>query len=127
MSDYLKTKKIGKKLWVLTEPYKMVPKGFITDGASVPKLFHSFLAPMTGLHAEAAVIHDYRYSLDSPSCTQEKADFEFYTNMHITGVNRLKSALVYSTVSIFGKKSFRKKHSALKLNKSYKKYQQHKG
>lgn len=37
-----------------------VPKGFVSDLASIPQLFWSAL-PKTGRHAYAAVVHDYLY------------------------------------------------------------------
>lgn len=38
--------------------YIRVPKGFITDGASVPKMFWNLLPPW-GEYGQAAVLHDY--------------------------------------------------------------------
>lgn len=39
-----------------------VPKGFITDGASIPRIFWSLIgSPFTGLYRRAALIHDYFY------------------------------------------------------------------
>ena len=37
-----------------------VPKGFVTNFASIPKIFHSILTP-DGVHGKAAVIHDKLY------------------------------------------------------------------
>jgi hypothetical protein len=37
-----------------------VPKGFVTDMASVPKLFWNILPPF-GRYTDAAVLHDYLY------------------------------------------------------------------
>jgi hypothetical protein len=38
----------------------LVPRGFVTDLASVPRIFWSILTP-TGRYAYAAVVHDYLY------------------------------------------------------------------
>lgn len=38
-----------------------IPKGFIFDGASIPKIFWSYLSPV-GLLFIPAIIHDYLYS-----------------------------------------------------------------
>jgi len=38
----------------------MIPKGFVFDGASVPKYFRSWLSPM-GVLLMAGLIHDYGY------------------------------------------------------------------
>jgi hypothetical protein len=40
----------------------VVPEGFVTDFASIPRLFWS-IAPPYGWYAEAAVVHDLLYSL----------------------------------------------------------------
>jgi hypothetical protein len=39
----------------------IVPNGFIFDGASVPKIFWSFIRPMAGDMMAAALVHDYIY------------------------------------------------------------------
>lgn len=36
----------------------MVPKGFLTDGASIPRIFWPFLSPW-GSYSRAAIIHDF--------------------------------------------------------------------
>lgn len=40
-----------------------IPKGFVTDGASVPKLFRALLTP-SGILFVAGIIHDYAYRND---------------------------------------------------------------
>jgi len=80
--DYLRTVKIGPKLWMLTEDFTAktprgditVPKGYLTDHASVPRLFHSVCAPAATPVAEAAVIHDWLYNKDSEDVPREFAD-----------------------------------------------------
>src|SRR5262245_19918965 len=49
----------------------IVPKGFVTDYASVPKEFHSFISPR-GPHGSPAIIHDFLYW--DQSCTRQQAD-----------------------------------------------------
>ena len=50
--------------WELAESYVSingkveVPKGFITDGASIPIMFRAIF-PATGKYFSAAIIHDY--------------------------------------------------------------------
>ena len=54
--------------WEVWEDYEfefdnqrlVIPKGFVFDGASVPRLFWSFLAP-TGLLLIPGLFHDYAY------------------------------------------------------------------
>lgn len=51
-----------KEDWVyeLDETKYRIPKGFVFDGASVPKYFRSWLSPM-GVLLMAGLIHDYAY------------------------------------------------------------------
>lgn len=61
---------LGRDHWVVTEPftyyldsldsnlYVTVPRGFLTDGASVPRLFWKLIPPWGG-YGQAAVLHDY--------------------------------------------------------------------
>ena len=35
-----------------------IPRGFITDFASIPKIFHSWMGPM-GIYMRAAILHDW--------------------------------------------------------------------
>ena len=62
-----------------------VPDGFVTDFASVPRLFWSFVSP-TGRHSRAAVVHDYLYTQTEVS--QVVADAVFAEAMHVLGVAR---------------------------------------
>lgn len=39
----------------------VVPEGFITDGASVPRIFQNIFPPLDGDYDAAAVLHDYVY------------------------------------------------------------------
>ena len=40
-----------------------VPKGFVSDGASIPKMFWGLIAPcIDGRTIRAAIIHDWLYS-----------------------------------------------------------------
>lgn len=55
--------KIAKRQWRLNAPFLGVPTGFISDGASVPRLLWWFIDP-AGEAFEAAIVHDYRLPLD---------------------------------------------------------------
>jgi hypothetical protein len=57
----------------------IVPRGFETDYASIPRAFWVILAP-TGKHTYAAVVHDYLYA----SGLKTKEEFSGCTGM-ITG------------------------------------------
>lgn len=67
--------------WYLLEPFVyyadprlepvVVPKGFVTDMASVPSVLES-IVPRWGPHGPAAVVHDFLYW--EQRCTQRQAD-----------------------------------------------------
>lgn len=80
-----------------------VPKGFITDFASIPKYLHIFFSPI-GLYGKAAVLHDYLYS--SKVVTKEKADRLFREAMFVLKVPRWKMETFYIAVKYFGGKEY---------------------
>ena len=75
----------GRVLYEVAEDFKVryhsealnltiiVPKGFITDLASVPRFFWR-LFPPGGVYNEAAIIHDYLYDTN---CDRRFADTMF--------------------------------------------------
>lgn len=78
-----------------------VPKGFITDGASIPKMFWSIFAPF-GQYFQSALIHDWLYSSNNKQFTREEADFLLNEGMIILGVPWIQRVLILRTVRIFG-------------------------
>lgn len=57
-----KIKTISDVLFSYNGKSYIVPKGFISDGASIPKIFWSLIAPcIDGRSIRAAVIHDWLY------------------------------------------------------------------
>jgi hypothetical protein len=48
--------------WQLEKEFKLldvkIPKGYVTDGASIPRLFRGIFSP-TGRYFGAAILHDY--------------------------------------------------------------------
>lgn len=117
---------IGKGRWRLTRiflyinppVYVKVPRGFVTNGASIPKLAWSLIgSPWSGRYARGAVIHDFLYF--SQMTTRYKADRIFYRAMQILGVPFLKRWVMYQSVRLVAwicwnerKKERRKKNHA---------------
>lgn len=87
----------------------VVPKGFVTDYASIPRLFQLFLSKL-GRHREAAVVHDYLYSADTEykNITRKEADVIFSDAMQDKQVPGWKRATMYRAVRLFGGGAFRK-------------------
>jgi hypothetical protein len=104
--DYsrLITAKIGKRLWVVKEPWRTpfgtVPSGTNTDGASIPRIAWIFAGPGDELF-EASVIHDWMYNNGIEN--KEKADEAFYETALAFGVTPWKAKVAYTVVSMFGK------------------------
>ncbi len=78
----LKTAKIGPKLWILLDDMLYdtpmgqfkVPAGYLTDHASVPRVFTSVVPPVQSCVAEASILHDWFYNTDSKDVPREFAD-----------------------------------------------------
>lgn len=73
-----------------------VPKGFITDFASIPKMFWSLVGSPWGKYGKAAVIHDYGYF--KTLYTRKKMDRIFYDGMKVLGVPYWKRKTMYFAV-----------------------------
>ena len=70
----------------------IVPEGFITDFASVPRVLWTFFPPL-GRYAPAALIHDYLYATQTRS--RKASDVIFSEAMKALGVNRGHRFLIY--------------------------------
>ena len=80
-----------------------VPKGFESDGASVPKVLWSFIAPF-GNHLKAAIVHDFLYSKKNDTgINKTLADRIFMKLMEQCGVSRWKMYSMGGAVKLFGK------------------------
>lgn len=84
-----------------------IPAGYVTDGASIPKLLWSFFgSPFTGNYIEGAIIHDYLYWLaickKQPIGTRKEADDIFLNTMIYYGTSELEARVKYRAVRLFG-------------------------
>lgn len=76
-----------------------VPVGFITDFASVPRIFWAIL-PKWGKYGNAAIIHDFLYSTGIKS--RKESDKIFLDGMAVLNVPKWKRYAMYYAVRIFG-------------------------
>lgn len=76
-----------------------VPIGFVTDFASIPRIFWSILRP-DGEYAHAAVVHDYLYW--EQRTTRDAADQVFFAAMVDLGVQPETRVALYEAVRGFG-------------------------
>ncbi|EAN7516516.1 DUF1353 domain-containing protein [Salmonella enterica] len=101
---------LGHYEWRVHEPFTFylsndnsdvieVPAGFVTDLATIPRIFWSLMPP-DGKYAKAAIIHDYLY--DNALRTKKEADLIFLDGMTVLGVARWKRTIMYYAVRLFG-------------------------
>lgn len=90
----------------LWEPLIVVPAGFVTDLASIPRVFQS-LIPKVGKHMLAAIVHDYLCRLDG--FDRRLADRIFLEAMKLLGVNPVRRRLMYWAVAFLTMMIGRKK------------------
>ena len=107
----LNVEPIGNGKWVLQEGFEyhvgcypsdeiiVVPAGFITDFASVPKVFWPIIDPV-GKHGKAAVIHDYCYY--TACYGRIRSDQIFLEGMKVLNVEPWKRQAMFHAVVIFG-------------------------
>lgn len=110
----LRAEKSGK-YWTILQPliYEsdvaqkvfIVPDGFVTDFASVPRLPLAFLLAGDEAH-EAAVVHDYIYS--KHLTTRAQADAVFLEAMKATGEPAWRRTLMWAGVRFGGWIAWRK-------------------
>lgn len=94
--------------WVLKEPLTyedgaltvVVPAGFVTDFASVPKLFWNLAAPTEPDYSEASVVHDRLY--ETHEVSKVVADIIFARAMSIGGTPLWKRRIMWLAVHYFG-------------------------
>ena len=75
-----------------------VPAGFITDGASIPKIFWSIIGGPWGKYGYAAILHDFCYSTQTR--TRLASDKIFLEAMKVLQVNIFKRLIMYRAVRI---------------------------
>jgi hypothetical protein len=114
----LRTEKIAVRTWLLTDDllYRtelldgvlVVPRGFQTDFASVPRWAYSIFPP-TDLYDAATTLHDagYGHALYTPDhqrvhLIKDWTDRLFYEAMRASGVGRIRAAVMYRAVAWFG-------------------------
>lgn len=121
----LHVSRFAEPIWFLLKPitwrpnesqsqYKtvQVPVGFVTDFASIPRVFWSLLPP-DGIYTYPAIIHDFLYWTQTVS--REVADKIFKFSMEEFGVRTLTSKTIYTAVRVAGTTSWNR-NATLKKN-----------
>lgn len=86
--------------------YVRVPREFLTDFASIPRLLWNVLPP-AGLYGKAAVVHDWLYQqrVIRPAgrlCDRAEADRTLLEAMEVLEVHRLTRLVIYAGVRVGG-------------------------
>lgn len=111
MPTYPTSEQIGDQLWRNIKPVLwaaqgvagVVPDGFESDGASVPRQLWSIFPPL-GRYSIAALVHDYLYK--HHSVKRKVADKIFLDLMAYLRVNWFKRKLMYRAVRMAGNSAY---------------------
>ena len=95
------TYRVGSSTFVIT-----VPKGFVTDFASIPEVFWSVDLSPNGRYSKGAIVHDYLYW--TQGCTREQADNILDIAMKEHDVAFVTRSSVYGGVRLGGGSAWQK-------------------
>lgn len=123
----LGTYKIGPRLWILSDDFIVntprgiftVPRGYITDHASVPQLFWTIIPPVASALSEGSIIHDWFYTKESEDVPREFADLCLREIARVNGAMKLTSGAAYRAVRLGASRLYNKSYSWDKLSKAY--------
>jgi hypothetical protein len=76
-----------------------IPRGFITDLASIPRLLR-WMFSVNGISREPAVLHDFLYS--TQPCTRAEADALFLEALKAVGASAVECRALYWGVRMGG-------------------------
>lgn len=94
--------------WELAEDYGEVPKGFVTDGASVPRFLWWLLgAPFEADTIDGSVNHDFDYRTGARP--RNVADANFFGRLLLHGVGVCRAFAYWLGVRCVGWKYYNKK------------------
>lgn len=101
--------------WIVYEPFTycsprvciVIPKGTVTDFASIPRALWRVLSPTDRHVGKPAVVHDRLYREPSIQITRAQADNELREAMNCVGAPWWKRQTVYWSVRVGGGKSFK--------------------
>jgi hypothetical protein len=86
----------------------VVPAGFRTDGASVPRLLWWLWPPFGGRYDQAATLHDYLYRTKYQDLARVVADAIFLEAMAVLGVPPRTRWCIYLGVRVGGWVTYRR-------------------
>lgn len=82
----------------------VVPAGFISDGATIPKGFTWLYPKIGGRYTKAAILHDYMYT--NAIATKKEADTIFEEALKVLGCNKFTVKVFMLGVKLIGKGNY---------------------
>ena len=80
-----------------------IPRGFESDGASVPRFFWRIVCPpLDPAAVRAGIAHDYIFRLQPPNWTRKEADEMFLCFLIEDGISPYRARRAYLGVRLFG-------------------------
>ena len=86
-----------------------IPKGFVSDGASIPRFWWARVSPFDGRYLAAFLKHDYLYSALNTKINRGGADKLLYDDLRASGMGYITANEVYYAVRAFGMICFKAK------------------
>lgn len=83
----------------------LLPKFYITDLASIPKIFWSIVSPARSEFMSAAILHDFLYGCHD-DLSRKEIDSIFYNLLIDNGVSKSEALFFYLAVRMFGGNHF---------------------
>ena len=75
----------------------MIPEGYVTNGADVPRLFWAFFPPNKSDYLPAVIVHDYLCDKEE----YKKADLYFKNILEELKISRIQINCLYYTVRLY--------------------------
>jgi hypothetical protein len=94
-----------KYLSIVAAHVIVVPKGFVTDYASVPRLPLAYLLA-GGRGNAAACLHDFLYQIHLPYAPKSISDDVFREALGALGENAATRWVMYRAVDLFGRRAY---------------------
>jgi hypothetical protein len=111
----LRVEPAGEQLWRFIEDYTVVvncieyvvPKGFVFDGASIPRfLWRVCGCPLEQPRVLAAALHDYLYSRGGSDGDRLRADQIYRAMLKHLGISGFCAGVEYYSIRCFGGSHF---------------------
>ncbi len=88
--------------FVVDQEIYIIPKGFETDLASLPRMVWPLMAPAHSALIPPAIVHDWFYR-KTCDYTRKQTDLIFYHMLKNDGISTLKASIMYYSVRLFGR------------------------